>query len=60
MILASVPSAFLGGIIGTLLAVYAYCSATSDPKTRMIRFALLEVAFWIRKYNFYAKAKNVI
>ena len=43
-----IPSAIFGGIIATLMSTYAYCSATSDKTTRAIRFAILEVSFWIR------------
>ena len=46
-----IPSALFGGIIATLMSTYAYCSATSDKSTRAIRFALLEVSFWIRESN---------
>lgn len=47
ILLSFIPSALLGGIIATLMSTYAYCSATSDQTTRAIRFAILEVSFWI-------------
>lgn len=42
-----IPSALSGGIIATLMAIYAYCSATSDKLTRSFRFAVMEICFWI-------------
>ncbi|XP_054159983.1 solute carrier family 46 member 3-like [Oppia nitens] len=47
ILLSFIPSALFGGIIATLMSTYAYCSATSDRSTRAIRFACLEVSFWL-------------
>ncbi|CAG2119622.1 unnamed protein product [Medioppia subpectinata] len=41
------PSALFGGVVATLMSTYAYCSANSDQRTRAIRFACLEVCFWL-------------
>ncbi|CAG2176881.1 unnamed protein product, partial [Oppiella nova] len=47
MLLCFLPSALFGGIVATLMSTYAYCSANSDPTKRAIRFACLEVSFWL-------------
>ncbi|KAI2808193.1 hypothetical protein BLOT_006135 [Blomia tropicalis] len=47
VLLSFIPSALSGGIIATLMAIYAYCSATSDKTTRSTRFAIVEICFWI-------------
>ncbi|KAH9399508.1 hypothetical protein TYRP_017920 [Tyrophagus putrescentiae] len=47
VLFAFIPSALSGGIIATLMAIYAYCSATSDKTTRSTRFAIVEICFWI-------------
>ncbi|OTF80812.1 hypothetical protein BLA29_005633 [Euroglyphus maynei] len=47
VLLSFIPSAFTGGIVATLMAIYAYCSATSDKYTRSTRFAIVEICFWI-------------
>lgn len=52
VLFAFIPSALSGGIIATLMAIYAYCSATSDKTTRSTRFAIVEICFWIGKCPF--------
>ncbi|KAH7643058.1 hypothetical protein HUG17_9749 [Dermatophagoides farinae] len=47
VLLSFIPSALTGGIVATLMAIYAYCSATSDKYTRSTRFAIVEICFWI-------------
>lgn len=50
VLFAFIPSALSGGIIATLMAIYAYCSATSDKTTRSTRFAIVEICFWIGNF----------
>ncbi|KPM07658.1 hypothetical protein QR98_0061570 [Sarcoptes scabiei] len=47
VLLSFIPSALSGGIIAVMMAVYAYCSATSDEFTRSTRFATVEICFYI-------------
>jgi len=51
-LLSYVPSAFSGGMIGSLTAIWSYISTTTPPKLRAMRMTIAELVTFAGDINF--------